>query len=168
MAKKMSNLEDLFIDQLKDLYSAENQLIKALPKMAKASNSQDLRKGFEQHLEQTKKQASRIEEIFEKHELNGSPRGKKCIGMEGLIKEGEELLKEQMEPDVRDAGLIAAAQKVEHYEIASYGTARTYAETLGYREAARLLQKTLEEESRVNEKLTAMAESHINPDAAAG
>jgi ferritin-like metal-binding protein YciE len=166
MAKKMKNLEQLLVHQLKDLYSAENQLIKALPKMAKAANSQDLKKGFEMHLEQTKKQADRIEQIFEKHDLDGSPRGKKCVGMEGLIKEGEEVLEEEMEPDVKDAALISAAQKVEHYEISAYGTARTYASTLGLKDAARLLQQTLDEESMVNEKLTQMAESHINPSAA--
>jgi ferritin-like metal-binding protein YciE len=166
MAKKMTNLEDLLVDQLKDLYSAEKQLVKALPKMAKAAHSKDLKKGFEEHLEQTKKQAERIEQIFESQGLNGSPKGKKCIGMEGLIKEGEEVMKEDMEADVLDAGLIAAAQKVEHYEIASYGTARTYAQTLGYNQAARMLQQTLDEEARTNEKLTALAESHINPDAA--
>jgi ferritin-like metal-binding protein YciE len=168
MAKKVKNLEQLFVHQLKDLYSAENQLIKALPKMANAASSKDLRTGFERHLEQTKKQAERIEQIFDKNDLEGSPRGKKCVGMEGLIKEGEEVIKEDMEPDVRDAGLIAAAQKVEHYEISAYGTARTFANTLGYKDAARLLQQTLDEESQVNEKLTKMAESHINPSAATG
>jgi ferritin-like metal-binding protein YciE len=166
MAKKMKNLEDLLVHQLKDLYSAENQIVKALPKMAKAANSPELRRGFEDHLEQTKRQAERIEQIFEKHGLDGSPKGKKCVGMEGLIKEGEEVISEEAEPDVKDAGLIAAAQKVEHYEIASYGTARTYAETLGYKDAARLLQQTLDEESKTNEKLTMMAESHINQKAA--
>jgi ferritin-like metal-binding protein YciE len=166
MAKKVSNLEDLLVDQLKDLYSAENQIVKALPKMAKAAKSPALKKGFEEHLEQTKRQATRIEQIFEKHGLEGSPKGKKCVGMEGLIKEGEEVMKEDMDPDVMDAGLIAAAQKVEHYEIASYGTARTYAQTLGYTEVAQLLQQTLEEESRTNEKLTTLAESHINTNAA--
>ena len=165
MAKKLNNLEDLLVDQLKDLYSAENMLAKALPKMAKAANSQDLKMGFEQHAEQTKKQAERIEEIFEKHGINGSPKGKKCVGMEGLIKEGEEIMKEDASKDVLDAGLIAAAQKVEHYEIAGYGTARTYAETLGYKDAARLLQQTLDEESMTNEKLTKLAESHINIEA---
>jgi ferritin-like metal-binding protein YciE len=166
MAKKMMNLEDLLVHQLKDLYSAENQIAKALPKMAKAANSADLRRGFEEHLEQTKIQAERIEQIFEKHGLNGSPKGKKCVGMEGLIKEGEEVINEDAEPKVKDAGLIAAAQKVEHYEISSYGTARTYAETLGYKDAARLLHMTIDEESKTNEKLTQLAESHINQDAA--
>jgi ferritin-like metal-binding protein YciE len=165
MAGKMTTLEDLYIDTLKDLYSAENQIIKALPKMAKAANSPELKRGFERHLEQTRQQVSRIEKIFSSQE-NASPRGKKCVGMEGLIQEGEEIIKEEADPAVKDAGLIAAAQKVEHYEIAAYGTARTYAKTLGYHEAARLLQQTLDEESQTNENLTALAESHINIDAA--
>lgn len=122
MAKKMNTLEDLLVDQLKDLYSAEKMLTNALPKMAKAAHSKDLKEGFEKHLEQTKQQAQRIEDIFDRHGLSGTPRGKKCVGMEGLIKEGEEIMEEDMESNVRDAGLIAAAQKVEHYEIASYGT----------------------------------------------
>jgi ferritin-like metal-binding protein YciE len=162
MAKKITHLEQLLVDQLKDLYSAEKQLEKALPKMARAASSDDLKRSFEQHLEVTKTQSDRIEEIFKDKGLDGSPRGKKCIGMEGLIKEAEELMQEDMESDVLDAGLIAAAQKVEHYEIASYGTARTYAQTLGHKEAAKLLQKTLDEESMTNEKLTKLAESHIN------
>jgi ferritin-like metal-binding protein YciE len=162
MAKKVTNLEQLLVDQLKDLYSAEKQLVKALPKMAKAASSEELKRSFEQHLEVTKTQADRIEEIFNNEGLEGSPRGKKCVGMEGLIKEAEEIMEEDMESDVMDAGLIAAAQKVEHYEIASYGTARTYAQTLGHKDAARLLQKTLDEESQTNEKLTKLAESHIN------
>jgi ferritin-like metal-binding protein YciE len=165
MAKKKTNLEELLVDLLKDLYSAEKQLVKALPKMAKAATSPDLKRGFEMHLEQTKTQAQRIEDIFEKHGLQGSPRGKKCVGMEGLVSEGDEVISEDMEPMVRDAGLIAAAQKVEHYEIASYGTARTYAHTLGMRKIADLLQQTLEEEAQTNEKLTALAESHINQQA---
>jgi ferritin-like metal-binding protein YciE len=162
MAKKVTHLEQLLVDQLKDLYSAEKQLVKALPKMAKAASSADLKRSFEQHLEVTKMQADRIEEIFNNEGLEGSPRGKKCVGMEGLIKEAEEIMQEDMESDVMDAGLIAAAQKVEHYEIASYGTARTYAQTLGHKDAAKLLQKTLDEESQTNEKLTKLAESHIN------
>lgn len=164
MAKKMTSLDDLYVDLLKDLYSAENQLIKALPKMAKAAESSDLRNAFEQHLRQTKHQAERIERIFSDRG-DGSPRGKKCVGMEGLIEEGKEVLKENMEEEVRDAGLIAAAQKVEHYEIASYGTARAWAEQMGYDRDADLLQQTLEEESMANEKLTHIAESHVNIEA---
>ncbi|HEX6034696.1 MAG TPA: ferritin-like domain-containing protein [Anaerolineales bacterium] len=163
MASKMATLEDLYTDLLKDLYSAEKQLVKALPKMAKNAQSPDLQKAFQEHLRQTEAQVERIERIFT--ELGGSPRGKKCVGMEGLIEEGNELMQEDAEPDVLDAGLIAAAQKVEHYEIASYGTARAWAQRLGYDKAARLLQETLEEESMANEKLTKIAESHVNMEA---
>jgi ferritin-like metal-binding protein YciE len=163
MASKMTTLEDLYTDMLKDLYSAEKQLVKALPKMAKNAQSPDLQKAFQEHLKQTEGHVERIERIFS--DLEGSPRGKKCVGMEGLIEEGNEILQEDAEPDVLDAGLIAAAQKVEHYEIASYGTARAWAERLGYDKAARLLQQTLEEESMANEKLTRIAESHVNMEA---
>ena len=163
MASKMSTLEDLYMDLLKDLYSAEKQLVRALPKMAKNAQSPDLQRAFQEHLRQTEGQVERIERIFS--ELDGSPRGKKCVGMEGLIEEGNELLKEDVEPDVLDAGLIAAAQKVEHYEIAGYGTARAWAQRLGYSNAARLLEQTLEEESMANEKLNKIAESHVNMEA---
>lgn len=163
MAMKMNNLEELFIDTLQDLYSAENQIITALPKMASAANAPDLKQGFEMHLNQTKEQVRRLEQIFA--DRKGSPRGKKCVGMEGIIKEGEELMKEKATPEVLDAGLIAAAQKVEHYEMAGYGTARTYAQMLGYNDAARLLQQTLNEEADTDKKLTALAESHINLEA---
>ncbi|HEX2981460.1 MAG TPA: ferritin-like domain-containing protein [Anaerolineaceae bacterium] len=160
MAEKIKNLEDLLVDQLKDLYSAETQLIGALPKMAKAANSEELKMGFNEHLEMTRRQKERIEKIFDK--FPGNPSGKKCLGMEGLIKEGEEIFSESMDPDTRDAALIAAAQKVEHYEISGYGTARTFAETLGHRDVAQMLQETLEEESMTDERLTRMAESNIN------
>ena len=163
MASKMSTLDDLYTDLLKDLYSAEKQLVKALPKLAKNAQSPDLQKAFQEHLKQTEGHVERIERIF--NELGGSPRGKKCVGMEGLVEEGNELLQEDVEPDVLDAGLIAAAQKVEHYEIAGYGTARAWAQRLGYTEAARHLQQTLEEESMANEKLTKIAESHVNMEA---
>ena len=163
MASKMSTLEDLYTDLLKDLYSAEKQLVKALPKMAKNAQSPDLQRAFQEHLKQTEGHVNRIERIFS--DMGGSPRGKKCMGMEGLVEEGNELLQEDAEPDVLDAGLIAAAQKVEHYEIASYGTARAWAQRLGYEQAARLLQTTLEEESTANEKLTKIAESHVNMEA---
>jgi ferritin-like metal-binding protein YciE len=156
-------LEDLYTDLLKDLYSAEKQLVKALPKMAKNAQSPDLQKAFQEHLRQTEGQVGRIERIFS--EMGGSPRGKKCVGMEGLVEEGNELLQEDVEPDVLDAGLIAAAQKVEHYEIAGYGTARAWAQRLGYDKAARLLQETLEEESMANEKLNKIAETHVNMEA---
>jgi ferritin-like metal-binding protein YciE len=160
----LDSLEALLIDQLKDLYSAEHQLIKALPRMAKAATHPELRQGFERHLEQTRKQAERLERIFEELEVKG--KGKKCVAMEGLIEEGKELMEEDSEPEVLDAGLIAAAQKVEHYEIASYGTARTYAEVLQMDKAARLLQQTLEEEKATDQKLTELAESSINLEAA--
>ena len=163
MASKMQTLDDLYTDMLKDLYSAEKQLVKALPKMAKNAQSADLQKAFQEHLRQTEGHVERIERIFS--DLGGSPRGKKCVGMEGLVEEGNELLQEQVDPDVLDAGLIAAAQKVEHYEIASYGTVRTWAERLGYNQAAQLLQQTLDEEGEANKKLTQLAESHINMEA---
>ena len=163
MASKMGTLEDLYVDMLKDLYSAEKQLVKALPKMAKSAQSPDLQKAFQEHLGQTEQHVERIERIFSN--LEGTPRGKKCVGMEGLIEEGAELLKEDVDPDVLDAGLIAAAQKVEHYEIASYGTARAWAEKMGHDDEARLLQETLDEESTANEKLTQLAENHINMEA---
>ena len=163
MGSKMATLDDLYTDLLKDLYSAEKQLVKALPKMAKNAQSPDLQKAFQEHLRQTEGQVNRIERIFS--DRNGSPRGKKCVGMEGLVEEGNELLQEDVEPDVLDAGLIAAAQKVEHYEIAGYGTARAWAQRLGYDQAARLLHETLEEESMANEKLTKIAESHVNMEA---
>jgi ferritin-like metal-binding protein YciE len=163
MASKMQTLDDLYTDMLKDLYSAEKQLVKALPKMAKNAQSPDLQKAFQEHLKQTEGHVERIERIFS--DLGSSPRGKKCVGMEGLVEEGSELLQEQVDPDVLDAGLIAAAQKVEHYEIASYGTVRTWAERLGYNQAAQLLQQTLDEEGEANKKLTQLAESHINMEA---
>jgi len=159
---KMESLQELFISELKDLYSAEKQLLKALPRMAKACESDELRQGFEDHLAETEGQVERLEQIFD--ELGVSPRGKKCVGMEGLIEEGKELMEEDAEPEVLDAGLISAAQKVEHYEIAGYGTARTYAELLGYDNAAKLLQETLDEEGATDKKLTAMAEK-INVEA---
>jgi ferritin-like metal-binding protein YciE len=163
MAPKMRTLEDLYIEMLKDLYSAEKQLVKALPKLAKNAQSSDLQAAFQDHLKQTEGHVSRIERIFS--DRGSSPRGKKCVGMEGLVEEGNELLQEDTDPDVLDAGLIVAAQKVEHYEIASYGAVRTWAERLGYTEAARLLQETLDEEGEANKKLTQIAESHVNMEA---
>ena len=163
MASKVENLEDLYEDLLKDLYSAEKQLVKALPKMVKNAESPDLQKAFREHLGQTEKHVERIERIFSG--MEGSPRGKKCVGMEGLIAEADELLQEDVEPDALDAGLIAAAQKVEHYEIAGYGTARAWAERIGHQDHVRLLQQTLDEESMANEKLTGLAESYINMEA---
>jgi ferritin-like metal-binding protein YciE len=142
---------------LKDLYSADNQIVKALPKMIKAATSQNLKVGFSEHLEQTKAQVERLDKIFS--QLDQSPKGKKCKGMEGLLEEGEELMQEDAEPEVLDAGLIAAAQRVEHYEIAAYGTVRTYAELLELKAAVKLLQQTLDEEKATDKKLNSLAES---------
>jgi ferritin-like metal-binding protein YciE len=157
---KLKTLKDLYVEELRDLYSAENQIVKALPKMAKAASSPELKAAFEQHLEQTRGQVERLERIFKA--LGEKPTGKTCRAMEGLVEEGEELIKEKPEASVLDAGLISAAQRVEHYEIAGYGSVRTYANTLGETEAARLLQETLDEEGQTDKKLTKLAESLIN------
>jgi ferritin-like metal-binding protein YciE len=159
-----NQLKELYVDELKDLYSAENQLVKALPKMAKAATSEDLRTGFEKHLEQTKRHVSRLEQIFEA--LGESPKGKKCKGMEGLINEGQEMMEEDLEREGLDAGLISAAQRVEHYEIAGYGTVATYAKLLGENHAEGLLRETLNEEKQTDQKLTELA-SKINVQAEA-
>jgi ferritin-like metal-binding protein YciE len=143
------------VDELRDLYSAENQLVKALPKMAKAANSEDLKAGFEEHLKQTEGHVERLEKIFDG--LDKSPKGKKCKAMEGLVEEGSEVIEEEMAPEVKDAALIAAGQRVEHYEMAGYGTVRTYAELLDYDDAAELLQATLDEEGDTNKKLMKLA-----------
>src|ERR1700676_2890326 len=148
-------LKDLYIDELKDLYNAENQLVKALPKMARAASSDELRRGFEEHLEQTKGHVKRLEKIFQA--LGESPKGKKCKGMEGLIVEGSEVMEEGYEGRVMDAALIGAAQRVEHYEIAGYGTVRSMAETLGESHYVSLLETTLEEEKETDQKLTDLA-----------
>ena len=160
---KLASLHDLYIDELKDLYSAENQLLKALPKMAKAASAPELQTAFEDHLEETQGQVRRLERIFKK--LDASPKGKKCKAMEGLIEEGKEVIEEDADPAVRDAALIAAAQRVEHYEMAGYGCVRTYARLLGYDEAADLLQETLDEEGAADKKLTKLAEASINAEA---
>jgi ferritin-like metal-binding protein YciE len=161
----LSTLQDLFVHELKDIYSAEKQLVRALPKMAKAANSTNLRAGFEEHLEVTRQQVERLEEIFES--LDVGSRGPKCAAMEGLIEEGASLMEEDAEPNVLDAGLIAAAQKVEHYEIATYGTLVTFARLLGHTEAEKQLQQSLDEEKETDQKLTALAESEINVEAEA-
>jgi ferritin-like metal-binding protein YciE len=162
--RKMPNkgLKELYIDELKDLYNAETQLVKALPKMAKAATSDELRQGFEDHLEQTKGHVERLEKIFES--LDESPKGKKCAGMEGLIKEGSEVIEEDYEGAVMDAGLIGAAQRVEHYEIAGYGTATEFARLLGEDEHVSFLTETLDEEKQTDEKLTELAKQ-INSEA---
>lgn len=157
---KLNTLKDLYIHELKDLYSAEKQLIKALPKMAKAASNAKLADGFLKHLEETKVHAERLEEILKSHEQ--TTRGPKCKGMEGLIEEGTSMIEEEADEEVRDAGLIAAAQRVEHYEIAGYGCARTYAAAIGDKSGATLLQQTLDEEGATDKKLTALAESTIN------
>ncbi len=154
---ELETLKDLYIHELKDLYSAENQIIKALPKMAKAASSPKLTDGFQKHLEETKEHAARLEKILKSHDE--TTRGPKCKGMEGLIKEGAEMIEEDADEDVRDAGLISAAQRVEHYEMAGYGCARTYANLLGDKDGARLLQKTLDEEGATDKKLTKLAEN---------
>ena len=164
MAQETNPLEELLIDELKDIYSAENQIIKALPKMAKAASSPELKRAFERHLEETRRQVERLDQIGQT--LDTKMTGKKCKGMEGLIEEGKEIMEEDLEESVLDAGLIGAAQKVEHYEIAAYGTARTHAEMLGYTKAAKLLQQTLDEEGATDKKLTQLAESIINVEAA--
>ncbi len=148
-------LKKLYVDELKDLYSAENQLLKALPKMAKAASSEQLRTGFEKHLEQTKRHVARLEQIF--RSLDESPKGKKCMGMEGLIKEGAEVIGEDFEDAVMDAALIGAAQRVEHYEIAAYGTVREFARILDEPKHASLLEETLQEEKETDEKLTELS-----------
>jgi ferritin-like metal-binding protein YciE len=152
---EMQDLRDLFVEELKDLYSAENQIIKALPKMIRAASSEELKAGFTEHLEQTKLQVQRLEQIFKN--VGENPKGKKCKGMEALLVEGKELMEEDASAEVLDAGLIAAAQHVEHYEIAGYGCVRTYAELLGDKKAVQLLQKTLDEEKETDTKLTELA-----------
>jgi len=161
---KLESVENLFLHELKDLLSAEKQLVKALPKMAKGAASEALREAFEDHLEQTKEHVERLESIFEN--LGKAARAEHCKAMEGLVEEGADLLEEDGEDMVKDAALIGAAQKVEHYEIASYGTARTFAELLGNDKAVQLLQQTLDEEKETDAKLTELAMSEINVEAA--
>jgi len=156
----MKTLEDLFEHQLKDLYSAETQLIEALPKMVKNSKDDKLKKAFEDHLEETKEHKKRLEEVCKKLDID--PNGEKCKGMEGLIKEAEDFIKEKKDDDVANAGLIADAQRVEHYEIAGYGTAVRYAKELGHNDIAKTLQKTLDEEYDADNKLDKLAEGRLN------
>lgn len=156
----MKKLQDLFEHQLKDLYSAESQLVKALPKMAEKASDSKLKKAFEDHLKETENQKKRIEEVCE--ELGIKPTGETCKAMEGLIKEAESFMKEDADKEVMDAGLIAEAQRVEHYEISGYGTAVRYAKELGHDEIAKKLHKTLDEEYNADEKLNKMAEGRLN------
>lgn len=155
-----NNLKELYLDELRDLFDSEQQLIKALPKMAKAATSEDLREGFKEHLEQTKEHARRLEQIFES--MGEPAKGKKCKGMAGLVSEGSQMLREDFDGDVKDAGIISAAQRVEHYEIAAYGTVRDFANLMGESEAASLLEQTLNEEKETDRKLTELSEQ-INP-----
>ncbi len=160
---QLHTLKDLYIEELKDLYSAEKQLVKALPKMIKATKHPELKAAFNTHLQQTVEHVGRLEEVC--LELGASPRGKRCEAMAGLIQEGSDLIDKEPDDDVLDAGLIAAAQHVEHYEMAGYGTVRTYARQLGYESQAQLLQKTLDEEGEADHLLTDLAEARINLDA---
>jgi len=160
----METLEDLLEEQLQDLFSAENQLLKALPKMAKRASSPKLKKAFERHTEETRKQVERLRDVAERLEIKLS--GKTCKAMEGLVKEGQEVIEEDGEGPVIDAALVAAAQRVEHYEISAYGTVRALAEQIGERQVAKLLQKTLDEESATDEKLTKISEGELLPAAA--
>jgi len=162
---KLETLRELLIEQCQDLYSAEQQIVDALPKMVETASSPELKSAFQQHLEQTKSHVMRLDQVFRSFP-NIDKDDKTCKGMEGLLKEGKEMIKQDAEPEVKDAGLIAAAQRVEHYEIASYGCARTYAQLLGMSDVGRLLQQTLDEEGETDKKLTAIAE-RINVEAKA-
>ena len=159
----MESLRELYVEEIKDLYSAENQILKALPRMIKAASSPQLKRAFSRHERQTREHARRLERIA--RELGEKPTGKKCHGMEGLIEEGKDLIKEKPAPNVLDAGLISAAQHVEHYEMAGYGTVRTWARLLGYERQAQLLQTTLDEEEQTDGDLTVLAEAFVNEQA---
>ncbi len=159
----VNNLQDLFVHELRDLHDAENQILEALPKMAEKSQHEDLRSAFEEHHRQTEEHVRRLERIFD--DIGEKPGGVKCKGIRGIIEEGEKGMKEAEEGDVRDAAMIAAAQRVEHYEMAAYGSARTFARRLGNGRAADLLQRTLNEEGETDHKLSRIAESHVNEEA---
>lgn len=163
---KITSLQELMVESLKDLFSAETQLVEALPKMEKGATASGLKKAFATHLKQTEGHVQRLDQIFAS--LGKSPRGKKCKAMEGLVEEGSEILKEEMAPEVRDAALIGAAQKVEHYEIAGYGTVRTFAQLLGDQKTLQLLDQTLNEEKEADKLLTTLAETQINVKAELG
>lgn len=163
---KLDSLKKLYLEELRDLYSAETQLVKALPKMVKGASSGELKQAFGDHFEQTKEHVERLHEIFDR--LDEKPTGKTCKAMKGLIEEGSEMLKEEGAESVIDAGLIGAAQRVEHYEIASYGTARTFAKLLGEEDAAELLQQTLDEEGETDKELSELAERIVNEEALTG
>ena len=161
---EMESLQELLIEEMRDIYNAETQLTKAMPKMAKKASNPQLKKAFETHLRETENQIQRLQKIFDK--LGKKPTGKKCAAMTGLIEEGKEMMGEDMEEDTMDAALISIAQKIEHYEIASYGTVRTWAQVLGDEQTAKLLQQTLDEEGKTDKLLTELAESSINIEAA--
>ena len=161
---EMETLQELLVEELKDIYNAEQQLLKAMPRMVKKATSAQLRRAFETHMKETEAQVGRLEEVFEA--LGEKAKGKKCHAMQGLLEEAKEMMGEDMDDDVMDAALISAAQKVEHYEIASYGTVRTWAQLLGNKQAARLLQQTLDEEGKTDKLLSQLAESGINIEAA--
>lgn len=161
---KLNSFEDLFVAQLEDLYDAENRLTKALPKMAEAASSKPLRTAFEKHLKQTEHQIARLDKVFKL--LGKTPKKHTCEAMKGLVAEGDEVISASGDENVRDAALIAAAQRVEHYEMAGYGSARTFAERLGLKEAAKLLQQTLDEEGETDKLLTKIAETSVNKEAA--
>lgn len=163
MAKERESLHKLYLEQLQDLWSAEEKILETLPRMAEQTKHAELKRAFQQHYQQTEQQVQRLERIFE--DMGQKPGGHKCHGMEGLAKEGEETLRKFGDSDVLDAALIAAAQRMEHYEIAGYGCARTYAHMLGQHEHAQLLQRTLDEEGDTDQKLTDLAESVVNIDA---
>jgi len=163
---KVTTMQGLFLDEIRDLYDAEKQLTKALPKMAKAASSDELKQAIEDHLQETQNQVERLNQVFEM--LDQKATGKKCAAMAGLIKEGEEVIGSTNDSSVRDAGIIAAAQKVEHYEISGYGSARTFAQMLGHDDAVSLLEQTLEEEKNADRKLNDIAESQVNEQAMSG
>jgi ferritin-like metal-binding protein YciE len=160
---EVNNLQDLLVDELRDIYSAEKQILKALPKMVKKASNPDLKSAFEEHLGQTEGHVDRLEQIFD--QFGKKPTGKTCAAMKGLVEEGQEIMSEDMEEDTMDAALIAAAQKIEHYEIASYGTVRTWAKMLGEKDVMSLLQETLDEEGQTDKRLTKLAVSSINLEA---
>jgi ferritin-like metal-binding protein YciE len=163
-SKEFSTLEDLFVEQIQDLYDAEHRLVEALPKMADAANSPELKSAFQKHLSETKGQVNRLEKVFK--QLGKEASRESCEAMKGLIKEGEQVLEAKGDPAVKDAALIAAAQRVEHYEIAGYGAARSFAQQLGRSDLAQVLQETLDEEGNADKKLTAIAEGFANRQAA--
>jgi ferritin-like metal-binding protein YciE len=161
---EMESLQELMVEELRDLYNAEAQLLKAMPRMAKKASNQQLKQAIETHMKETEGQIERLDQVFEA--LGEKAKGKKCLAMEGLINEAKEHMSEKMDEDVMDAALIGLAQKIEHYEIAGYGTVRTYAQLLGNKDVARLLQQTLDEEGKTDKLLTKLAESSINVEAA--